>query len=143
MIHELGEYLIKITGMDGISFMPNSGAAGEYTGLLVIRKYHESKGQGHRNVVLIPSSAHGTNPASAVMAGSDVVIVKCDDKGNIDIEDLREKAIANKDRLSAFMVTYPSTHGVFEDKINEMTTIIHENGGQVYMDGANMNAQVG
>jgi len=143
MIHELSEYLIKITGMDGISFMPNSGAAGEYAGLLVIRKYHRQNGQGHRNVVLIPSSAHGTNPASAVMAGSDVVIIKCDEKGNIDIEDLREKAVANKDRLSAFMVTYPSTHGVFEDKIIEMTTIIHENGGQVYMDGANMNAQVG
>jgi glycine dehydrogenase len=143
LIHELGDYLIKITGMDGISFMPNSGASGEYTGLMVIRKYHEKNGQGHRNLVLIPSSAHGTNPASAVMAGADVVIVKCDDHGNIDIDDLQEKAVANKDRLSAFMVTYPSTHGVFEDRIVEMTSIIHENGGQVYMDGANMNAQVG
>lgn len=143
MFEELSEDLKKITGFDGVSLQPNSGAAGEYTGLMVIRQYHISKGQSNRNVVLIPSSAHGTNPASAVMAGMEVVIVNCDDKGNIDVDDLKKKAEQYKDTLAAFMVTYPSTHGVFEEKIVEMNEIIHKYGGQVYMDGANMNAQVG
>jgi len=122
---------------------PNSGAQGEYTGLMVIREYFKSTGQGHRNIALIPSSAHGTNPASAVMAGMQVVVTKCDDHGNIDIEDLRIKAEEHKDNLAVLMVTYPSTHGVFESAIKDITQIIHDNGGQVYMDGANMNAQVG
>ncbi len=143
MIRQLEHDLSEITGFAGISFMPNSGASGEYTGLAVIRAYHASRGEGHRNVTLIPSSAHGTNPASAVMAGMQVVVVKCDDDGNIDVEDLREKAEKHKDNLAAIMVTYPSTHGVFEEEILEVTKIIHDNGGQVYMDGANMNAQVG
>jgi glycine dehydrogenase len=123
--------------------MPNSGAAGEYTGLMVIRQYHLSRGESHRDICLIPSSAHGTNPASAVMAGMKVVVVKCDEKGNIDVDDLREKAAQHKENLGALMVTYPSTHGVFEEEILEMIRIVHDNGGQVYMDGANMNAQVG
>lgn len=122
---------------------PNSGAAGEYTGLLVINKYHESRGEDFRDICLIPTSAHGTNPASAAMAGQKIVLVKCDEKGNIDIDDLRAKAVEHKDKLNSFMVTYPSTHGVFEHRIMEMMDIIHENGGLVYMDGANMNAQVG
>ncbi len=143
MIRRLEKDLCEITGYAGISFMPNSGASGEYTGLMVIRAYHESRGEGHRDVTLIPSSAHGTNPASAVMAGTRVVVVKCDEHGNIDIDDLRKKAEQHKDHLAAIMVTYPSTHGVFEEEILEVTKIIHENGGQVYMDGANMNAQVG
>ncbi|MDD4602695.1 MAG: aminomethyl-transferring glycine dehydrogenase [Bacteroidales bacterium] len=143
LIKELAKDLATITGFDAVSFMPNSGAAGEYTGLMVIRQYHISRGQGHRNVCIIPSSAHGTNPASSAMAGMKVVVVKCDDKGNIDLNDLREKATEFKDTLAALMVTYPSTHGVFEEEILEMIKIIHENGGQVYMDGANMNAQVG
>jgi len=143
LIKELEKDLCEITGFDSVSFMPNSGAAGEYTGLLVIRQYHISRGEGHRNVCLIPSSAHGTNPASAAMAGMQVVVVKCDEQGNIDTADLREKAIQHKDKLSALMVTYPSTHGVFEENILEIVSIVHENGGQVYMDGANMNAQVG
>jgi len=143
LIANLASDLIEITGLDSISFMPNSGAAGEYTGLIVIRQYQISKGDGHRNICLIPSSAHGTNPASAVMAGLQVVVVKCDQNGNIDVNDLREKAIEHQDHLSALMVTYPSTHGVFEEDILEIVRIIHENGGQVYMDGANMNAQVG
>ncbi len=143
MMEELRRDLSEITGMADVSLMPNSGAAGEYAGLLVIREYHKSRGEGQRNVVLIPSSAHGTNPASAVMAGMKVVVVACDNNGNIDIEDLRKKAVENKELLSAFMVTYPSTHGVFEASIKEMCQIIHDNGGQVYMDGANMNAQVG
>ncbi|MBN1183907.1 MAG: aminomethyl-transferring glycine dehydrogenase [Bacteroidales bacterium] len=143
LIFELGNYLKEITGFAQISFQPNSGAAGEYAGLMVIRRYYENKGESHRNITLIPRSAHGTNPASAVMAGMNVVVVDCDEKGNIDIEDLRKKAEENKDNLAAFMVTYPSTHGVFEDRIIEMNKIVHENGGQVYMDGANMNAQVG
>jgi glycine dehydrogenase len=143
LIHELGEDLKVITGFEGISFMPNSGAAGEYTGLMTIRKYQEANGQGHRNIALIPSSAHGTNPASAVMAGMKVVIVECDENGNIDVDDLRKKAEEHKDNLCASMITYPSTHGVFESRIKEMIDIIHENGGQVYMDGANMNAQLG
>ena len=143
LFHELGKYLLKITGFEAISFQPNSGAAGEYAGLMVIQQYLKHIGQEHRNVVLIPASAHGTNPASAVMAGCKVVVVGCDRFGNIDTNDLRIKAEENKENLSAFMVTYPSTHGVFEPNIREMIDIIHEFGGQVYMDGANMNAQVG
>ncbi len=143
LFYELGKYLKVITGFPALSFQPNSGAAGEYTGLMVIRKYHERRGEGHRDVVLIPSSAHGTNPASGVMAGLKVVIIKCDDNGNIDINDLKAKAEYNKEYLAAFMVTYPSTHGVFEADIREMTEIVHKNGGQVYLDGANMNALVG
>ena len=143
MIRDLEKYLAEITGFDAVSLQPNSGAQGEFTGLMVIRAYHHDRGEGHRNVVLIPSSAHGTNPASAVMAGMKVVIVECDDRGNIRVDDLREKAELHKDNLAAFMVTYPSTHGVYEKAIMEMTKIIHDNGGQVYMDGANMNAQVG
>jgi glycine dehydrogenase len=126
-----------------MSFQPNSGAQGEYAGLMVIRAYHHSRGDHHRNIALIPSSAHGTNPASAAMAGMEIIVVKCDEKGNIDIQDLKEKAEKHKDKLSCLMVTYPSTHGVFEEGIIEITGIIHQNGGQVYMDGANMNAQVG
>ncbi len=143
MMEELRRDLAEITGMADVSLMPNSGASGEYTGLMVIRAYHKSRGEQHRNVVLIPSSAHGTNPASAVMAGMEVVVVSCDERGNIDMDDLRKKALQYKDVLSAFMVTYPSTHGVFESAIVEMCEIIHQFGGQVYMDGANMNAQVG
>lgn len=143
LIDGLGKALCEITGFDSISFMPNSGAAGEYTGLLVIRQYHISQGNAHRDVCLIPSSAHGTNPASAAMCNMKVVVVKCDEKGNVDLADLREKAIQYKDTLAALMVTYPSTHGVFEEEILEIIRIVHENGGQVYMDGANMNAQVG
>ena len=140
---ELAEDLSEITGFDQVSLQPNSGAQGEYSGLMVIRAYHISNNEGHRNICLIPTSAHGTNPASAVMAGMEVVLIKCDELGNIDIEDLKEKASYYADNLSALMVTYPSTHGVFEKDIIEITTIIHEFGGQVYMDGANMNAQVG
>ena len=143
MIRQLEADLCEITGFAGMSFMPNSGASGEYAGLMVIRAYHESRGEGHRNVTLIPSSAHGTNPASAVMAGMKVVVVKSDEQGNIDLEDLRKKAEEYRDNLSAVMITYPSTHGVYEEGILEATRIIHENGGQVYLDGANMNAQVG
>ncbi len=143
LIEELAKDLAIITGFDSVSFMPNSGAAGEYAGLMVIRQYHIANGQEHRDVCIIPSSAHGTNPASAAMAGMKVVVVKCDEKGNIDVTDLREKALQYKDTLSALMVTYPSTHGVFEEEILDIISIIHENGGQVYMDGANMNAQVG
>ncbi len=143
MMEDLRRDLAGITGMADVSLMPNSGAAGEYTGLMVIREYHVSRGEGHRNVVLIPSSAHGTNPASAVMAGMEVVVVACDERGNIDMEDLRKKADQYRDTLSAFMVTYPSTHGVFESAIVDMCKVIHDCGGQVYMDGANMNAQVG
>jgi len=132
-----------VTGFDAVSLQPNSGAQGEYTGLLVIRAYHESKGQSNRNVCLIPSSAHGTNPASAVMAGMEVVVVRAKEDGSIDVDDLKAKAEQHKNDLSALMVTYPSTHGVFEESIKEICRIIHANGGQVYMDGANMNAQVG
>ena len=135
--------LCEITGLAAVSLQPNSGAQGEYTGLLVIRAYHRDRGEGHRNVVLIPSSAHGTNPASAVMAGMQVVIVQCDERGNIDVADLRAKAEAHRERLAALMVTYPSTHGVFESSIREICKIVHDHGGQVYMDGANLNAQVG
>jgi glycine dehydrogenase len=143
LMEELGEALKEITGFSAISFQPNSGAAGEYAGLMVIREYHLTRGDTGRNVVLIPSSAHGTNPASAVMAGMQVVVVECDEKGNINVEDLRKKAADNKTGLAAFMITYPSTHGVFEEAVTEMLEIIHSNGGLVYMDGANMNAQVG
>jgi glycine dehydrogenase len=143
VINELEKFLCEITGFAAVSFQPNSGAQGEYAGLLVIQAYHQNKGDSHRNVVLIPSSAHGTNPASAAMAGMEIVIVKCDEKGNVDVNDLKEKAEKHKANLSCLMVTYPSTHGVFEEQIVEITKIIHDNGGQVYMDGANMNAQVG
>lgn len=143
MIENLGAYLAEITGLPGVSFQPNSGAAGEYAGLMTIRAYHHSRGDKQRNLVLIPASAHGTNPASAAQAGFDIEVVACDDFGNVKVEDLRLKASKNKDKLSAFMITYPSTNGIFETDIREMITIIHENGGQVYMDGANMNAQVG
>ena len=143
VLKDLEDMLSEITGFAATSLQPNSGAQGEYAGLMVIRAYHESRGEGHRNVCIIPSSAHGTNPASAVMAGMKVVVTKSTDKGNIDVEDLREKAILHKDNLACLMVTYPSTHGVYESAIREVTKIIHDNGGQVYMDGANMNAQVG
>ncbi|MHA6281477.1 aminomethyl-transferring glycine dehydrogenase [Salinimicrobium sp. CAU 1759] len=143
VLKKLEEQLTEITGFAGTSLQPNSGAQGEYAGLMVIRKYHESRGESHRNICLIPSSAHGTNPASAVMAGMKVVVTKSTDTGNIDVDDLREKALKHKDNLAALMVTYPSTHGVFESAIVEIIDIIHEFGGQVYMDGANMNAQVG
>jgi len=143
MIEELGRDLCEITGFAGMSFQPNSGAQGEYTGLMVIRAYHHSRGDHHRNIALIPSSAHGTNPASAVMAGMKVVVVKCDEMGNIDVQDLAEKAEKHKDNLSCLMITYPSTHGVFETEVVEAIEIVHSRGGQVYMDGANMNAQVG
>jgi glycine dehydrogenase len=143
IIKELENYLCDVTGFDAISLQPNSGAQGEYAGLMAIRGYLQAKGEGHRNIVLIPQSAHGTNPASAVMAGWNVVVTKCDENGNVDIADLKEKAEKHKDNLAALMVTYPSTHGVFEEGIRELTQIIHDFGGQVYMDGANMNAQVG
>jgi glycine dehydrogenase len=143
IMDELGEALKEITGFSSISFQPNSGAAGEYAGLMVIREYHLSKGDVNRNVVLIPSSAHGTNPASASMAGMQIVVVECDNKGNISLEDLKKKAEEHKNNLAGFMITYPSTHGVFEAAVKEMSDIIHSNGGLVYMDGANMNAQVG
>ena len=143
MINEMEKDLCEITGFKGISFMPNSGASGEYAGLMTIRRYQEAKGEGHRNICLIPASAHGTNPASAAMAGLQVVVVKCDDHGNIDLADAKEKAEQYKDTLAAFMVTYPSTHGIYEDGIRTLVKLVHDNGGQVYMDGANMNAQVG
>ncbi len=139
----LEAWLSEITGFAATSLQPNSGAQGEYAGLMVIRAYHQSRGEGHRNIALIPSSAHGTNPASAVMAGMKVVVVKCDERGNIDLADLEAKANEHSANLAALMVTYPSTHGVFEDGIKTITSIIHKHGGQVYMDGANMNAQVG
>ncbi len=143
IISNLGKDLCEITGFNAVSFMPNSGASGEYTGLLVIMEYLKSIGQNQRNICLIPSSAHGTNPASAVMAGMKVVVVACDDNGNIDLSDLKSKAEQYNDTLAAIMVTYPSTHGVYEEGILELTSIVHQHGGQVYMDGANMNAQVG
>jgi glycine dehydrogenase len=143
IIEELERYLCVITGFDACSLMSNSGAQGEYTGLLAIRAYHQSRGDDHRNIALIPSSAHGTNPASAVLAGMKVVVTKCDEHGNLDLDDLRTKAEKYKDNLAALMVTYPSTHGVFEASIQEVCAVIHEYGGKVYMDGANMNAQVG
>jgi len=143
VIKDLKEALKTATGFADVTLQPNSGAQGEYAGLMVIRAYHEDNGQPNRNVCLIPQSAHGANPASAIMAGFQVVVIQCDEDGNIDIDDLKEKAIENSENLGALMVTYPSTHGVFEEGIIEITDIIHEHGGQVYMDGANMNAQVG
>ena len=143
MINTLDTWLCEITGFSAMSFQPNSGAQGEYTGLMVIRAYHLDKGNDNRNIALIPSSAHGTNPASAIMAGMKVVVVACDKHGNIDFDDLNEKCQEHSENLSCLMITYPSTHGVFEDKILEVCNLIHENGGLVYMDGANMNAQVG
>ncbi|MGX5687574.1 aminomethyl-transferring glycine dehydrogenase [Arcticibacter tournemirensis] len=143
LIDELNNWLSEITGFAAMSFQPNAGAQGEYTGLMVIRAYHAGRGEPHRNVALIPSSAHGTNPASAAMAGMKIVVVKCDVNGNIDVNDLKLRAEEHKNTLSCLMVTYPSTHGVFEESIMEICEIIHQNGGQVYMDGANMNAQVG
>jgi len=143
VLQQLELQLNEITGFAGTSLQPNSGAQGEYAGLMTIRAYHASRGESHRNICLIPASAHGTNPASAVMAGMKVVVTKTDEKGNIDVEDLREKTITHSSELAALMVTYPSTHGVFESSIREITGLIHEHGGQVYMDGANMNAQVG
>jgi glycine dehydrogenase len=143
LFQNLEDWLAEITGFAGISLQPNAGSQGEYAGQLVIRAWHESRGEAHRNVCLIPTSAHGTNPASAVMAGLKVVAVACDQDGNIDVADLRAKAEAHKKDLACLMVTYPSTHGVFEETIKEICEIIHANGGQVYMDGANLNAQVG
>ncbi len=143
LFEELGSWLEEITGFSKVSFQPNSGAQGEYTGLMTIRAYHRDHGNSHRNVTIVPSSAHGTNPASAVMAGMNVVITKCDDKGNIDLDDLRDKIDQNREKLAALMVTYPSTHGVFEEDIREICEAVHKAGGLVYMDGANMNAQVG
>lgn len=143
IIDELSDILCTITGFSACSLQPNSGAQGEFTGLMVIRAYHHDHGSSHRNVVLIPISAHGTNPASAVMAGMKVVVVNCDEKGNVDLNDLKNKAETNKDNLAAIMVTYPSTYGVFEEGIKDICRIVHENGGLVYLDGANMNAQVG
>ena len=143
LIDNLSKQLLAITGFEGITLQPNSGAAGEYTGLRIIRSYLESIGQGHRNLILIPASAHGTNPASAVQAGYETLTCACDEHGNVDVADLRTKAEANRDRLAALMITYPSTHGIFENDIAEICQIIHGYGAQVYMDGANMNAQVG
>ncbi|HEX9980848.1 MAG TPA: aminomethyl-transferring glycine dehydrogenase [Flavobacterium sp.] len=143
MLKKLEQQLNVVTGFAGTTLQPNSGAQGEYAGLMVIRAWHESRGESHRNIALIPASAHGTNPATATMAGMQVVVTKTSENGNIDVDDLREKAIRHKDNLACLMITYPSTHGVFESAIIEITKIIHENGGQVYMDGANMNAQVG
>ena len=143
MFHELEEMLCEITGFDAMSLQPNSGAQGEYAGLMVIREYHKSRGDNNRKICLIPSSAHGTNPASAIMAGMKVVVTPCDENGNIDLKILKEKATEHSENLACLMITYPSTHGVFEESIKDITNIIHENGGQVYMDGANMNAQVG
>ena len=140
---EMEDMLREITGLKGISLQPNAGSQGEYAGLLIVRKYHQTRGEAQRNVCLIPASAHGTNPASAAMAGLDVVVVACDDEGNIDLADLRAKTDAHRERLAALMVTYPSTHGVFEEAIGEICTVVHQAGGQVYMDGANMNALVG
>ena len=143
MFHELEEMLCEITGFAAMSLQPNSGAQGEFTGLMVIKSYHQSRGDDHRNICIIPSSAHGTNPASAIMAGMQVVVTPCDENGNIDFKMLEEKVLENKKNLAALMITYPSTHGVFEEDIIKITNLIHMYGGQVYMDGANMNAQVG
>ncbi|ELL9332613.1 aminomethyl-transferring glycine dehydrogenase, partial [Vibrio fluvialis] len=140
---DLKEKLCEITGYDAFSLQPNSGASGEYAGLIAIQRYHESRGEGHRNVCLIPSSAHGTNPATASMVSMKVVVVKCDDNGNVDIADLAEKIEKHKDNLSAIMITYPSTHGVYEEQVRQVCEMVHAAGGQVYLDGANMNAQVG
>jgi glycine dehydrogenase len=143
LFRRLEGWLAEITGFAAVSLQPNAGSQGEYAGLMAIRVYHQERGEGHRHICLIPSSAHGTNPASAVMAGMEVVVVQCDEQGNIDLDDLRVKAAQHRDQLAALMVTYPSTHGVFETEIQEICEIVHQCGGQVYMDGANMNAQVG
>jgi glycine dehydrogenase len=143
VFRELEQALCRVTGFSAVSLQPNSGAQGEFAGLMTIRAYHRDRGDSRRNVVLIPSSAHGTNPASATMAGLRVVVTACDQNGNVDLTDLRAKAAQHRDALAALMVTYPSTHGVFEEEIREICSIVHEHGGQVYMDGANMNAQVG
>jgi glycine dehydrogenase len=143
MIDDLESMLCASTGYDAMSLQPNAGSQGEYAGLLAIRGYHESRGDSQRNICLIPSSAHGTNPASAQMCGMAVVVVKCDDQGNVDVDDLSAKAAAHADDLAAIMVTYPSTHGVFEERISEICEIVHNHGGQVYIDGANLNAMVG
>jgi len=143
IFRDLEDALAEITGFSAVSLQPNAGSQGEYAGLLVIRAYHESRGDRGRDVCLIPSSAHGTNPASAVMCGFKVVVVACDAHGNVDVADLEAKAKEHGSRLAALMVTYPSTHGVFEEEIKRIAAIVHEHGGQVYMDGANMNAQVG
>jgi glycine dehydrogenase len=143
LFRELQDWLCEITGFEAVSLQPNAGSQGEYTGLLVIRRYHESRGEGRRNVCLIPASAHGTNPASAAMAGFRVVVVACDERGNVVVEDLEARAREHADRLAALMVTYPSTYGVFEEEIRRICDIVHAHGGQVYLDGANMNAQVG
>jgi glycine dehydrogenase len=143
LAHELEKWLAEITGFAAVSLQPNAGSQGEYAGLLAIRAYHAARDEGHRNICLIPTSAHGTNPASAVMAGCQVIAVKCDAQGNIDLADLRARAAQHRDQLAALMITYPSTHGVFESTIREICQVVHEHGGQVYMDGANLNAQVG
>ncbi len=143
IVKELEQYLSEITGFDACSLQPNSGASGEYAGLLAIRGYHESRGEAHRDIILIPISAHGTNPASAVMAGYKVVVVKALENGNIDVADLKAKAEQYAANLAGVMITYPSTYGIYEESVKDIIDIIHQNGGQVYMDGANMNAQVG
>jgi glycine dehydrogenase len=143
LFDDLESMLCEITGFDAVSLQPNAGSQGEYAGLLAIRHYHEARGEGDRNICLIPRSSHGTNPASAIMAGLEVVVVACDEKGNVDVADLKEKAAKHKDRLAALMITYPSTHGVFEEAIREICDTVHANGGQVYIDGANLNAMVG
>ena len=143
MFTDLKNWLRSITGFSGVSLQPNAGAQGEYAGLMVIRKYHLDREEENRNICLIPSSAHGTNPASAQMVGMKVVVVNCDKEGNVDFEDLKKKAEQHSENLGALMVTYPSTHGVFEEKIKDICDLIHEHGGQVYMDGANLNALVG
>jgi glycine dehydrogenase len=143
LFQQLEQWLAEVTGFAGVSLQPNAGSQGEYAGLLAIQGYHSSRGQGHRNMCLIPQSAHGTNPASAVMAGMKVIPVGCYDNGDIDLDDLRHKASEHAENLAALMITWPSTHGVFEDTIAEVSEIIHSHGGQVYLDGANMNAQVG
>ena len=143
IMDDLREWLCDITGFADVSLQPNAGSQGEYAGLLAIREYHLSNGDEARKICLIPESAHGTNPASAVMAGMEIIPVKCDEDGNIDLKDLEKKAIMNTFELAALMITYPSTHGVFEPTIKDICKIIHENGGRVYLDGANLNAQVG
>jgi glycine dehydrogenase len=143
MTRELEQMLCEATGYDAVSLQPNAGSQGEYAGLLAIRAYHASRGEGHRDVCLIPSSAHGTNPATAHMAGMRVVVTAFDSRGNVDLEDLRAKAAQHADKLAAIMITYPSTHGVFEEAITAICEIVHAHGGQVYIDGANMNAMVG
>src|SRR5437773_1948293 len=143
LFEELEEMLAEITGFEAVSLQPNAGSQGEYAGLLAIRAYHRARGEGHRTICLIPSSAHGTNPASAAMAGMSVVVVRCTDEGNIDMDDLRAKADEHSKNLAALMFTYPSTHGVYEEGARHLCALIHEHGGQVYFDGANLNALVG